>query len=144
MKKILSTVSLLAILLFPMQETIVQAQNNSSTLNSDHITLFYDYISVIGASIDIGNLGKTASSGFVHYSGDYDSTLTVELQRSDGNGWSTIKTWSKSFSGAGLHSLEENYYVTSGYTYRVMSKSTIKSGNTILETASSTSSVVKY
>ncbi|MCC3374357.1 hypothetical protein [Cohnella sp. REN36] len=133
-----------AVFLFLTPSAIVQASNDSPITKDEVITPFYDYISAVGASIDIGSLGKTASSGFVHYSGNYDSTLTVELQRSKGNGWSTVTSWSKSFTGGGVHSLEENYYVTSGYTYRVVAKATIKSGNTVLETASSTSSEVTY
>ncbi|PTQ55194.1 MAG: hypothetical protein BSOLF_2932 [Candidatus Carbobacillus altaicus] len=76
--------------------------------------------------------------------GDYDSTLTIELQRQNGNGWSVVKSWEKSFTGKGHHSFEKEYYVASGNTYNVVTTATIKQGNKILETATSTSSEVKY
>ncbi len=44
--------------------------------------------------------------------------LTMELQRSNGgNSWRTIKTWST--SGSDTVTLDKDWYVTSGYTYRV-------------------------
>lgn len=134
----------LAVLLFITPGAVVQSSNASAFVKSEVMTPFYDYISVIGASIDIGSLGRTASSGFVYYAGDYDSTLFVELQRSSENGWSTLKSWSKSFTGGGNHILEEDYYVTSGHTYRVKNTVTIKDGSTVLETVSSISSEVTY
>lgn len=111
---------------------------------SENITPNYDYISVIGATLTIGNKGHATAGGYVYYLGDYDSTLTIELQRQNGNGWSVVKSWEKSFTGKGHHSFEKEYYVTSGNTYRVVTIATIKQGNKILETATSTSSEVKY
>lgn len=135
----------MAILLVLTSGTVIQARGNDSAMDQSYsITPFYKYISVVGASINISNTGKAASSGYVYYVGNYDSTLTIELQRLNGTSWSTVKSWSKSFSGEDLHSMEEVYYVTSGYTYRVKATATVKNGTTVLETATSTSSEVAY
>lgn len=134
----------LVVLMFLTSGAVVQASHDSTLVKSEVVTPFYDYITLVGASIDIGNLGRTASSGFVYYSGDYDSTLSIELQRSNGESWAVVKSWSKSFTGSGTHSLEEDYYVTSGHTYRVVNTVTINNGSTVLETATSTSSEVTY
>lgn len=115
-----------------------------STSSSDKITPYYDYISLIGASIDIGKTGKAFSSGFVYYNGNYNSTLKIELQRRNGSRWTTVKSWEESFTGKGHHSMEKEYYVTSGHTYRVLATATIKQGTKVLETATRTSAEVKY
>ncbi|MNP63429.1 hypothetical protein D3C76_1588260 [compost metagenome] len=80
----------------------------------------------------------------MYYSGAYDSTLSIELQRKNGSEWSVVNSWSESFTGRGSHSLEEKYYVTSGNTYRVVATALIKDGNKVLETATVTSSEVTY
>lgn len=145
MTKRRSAAILLAFLLVLTSGSIVQARGNDSTrATSIVVTPFYDYITALGANLSIGSLGKAVSTGFVYYPGDYDSTLTIELQRSNGTGWTTVKSWSESFSGWGHHSLEEEYYVTSGYTYKVVTTATVKEGSIVLETASSTSSEVTY
>lgn len=136
---------LLAILMVLTSGTVIQAHGNDSANDQSYVvTPFYKYISIVGASISISNTGRAVSSGYVHYIGDYDSTLKIELQRLSGTSWSTVKSWSKSFSGEDLHSLEEVYYVTSGHTYRVMTTATVKNGTAVLETATSTSSEFIY
>ena len=136
---------LFAILLVLTSGSVIQAHGNDSVNDPSYVvTPFYKYISIVGASISISNTGKAASSGYVYYVGNYDSTLTIELQRLNGTSWSTVMSWSKSFSGEDLHSMEEMYYVTSGHTYRVKTTATVKNGNTVLETATSTSSEVLY
>lgn len=126
--------------------TILPYPSYASTASSSNhsITPFYDYISVVGAILNIGNNGKSISGGFVYYTGNYNSTLKIELQRRDGNRWKTVKSWEESFTGKGHHSLEKEYYVTSGYTYRVLATATIKQGTKVLETATRTSTEVKY
>ncbi|GIQ63401.1 hypothetical protein PACILC2_19690 [Paenibacillus cisolokensis] len=132
------------IMLTSSTSAIVQASNDSKRVESEVVTPFYEYVSLVGASISIGTLGKAVASGFVFYTGNYNSTLTIELQRLNGSSWTTVKSWSESFTGKGQHSIEEEYYVTSGHTYRVLTIVAIKSGSTVLETASSTSAQVSY
>lgn len=134
----------LATLLILSSGFILQIRAYASTaIKSEVVIPFYKYISVLGATLTIGDAGKSISGGYVYYSGNYDSTLTIELQRFNGTSWSVVKSWSESFSGRGYHSFEKEYYVTSG-TYRVVTTATIRNGNRVLETASSTSAQVTY
>lgn len=125
--------------------TVVQADGSTETsIDGGTVTPYYQHISFVGASLSIGQWGRAVSSGDVYVSDDYDSTLTVELQRSSGGDWSTVGSWSESFSGKGYYALEEVTYVYSGYTYRVVTTVVITNGSTVLETASAISSEVEY
>ncbi|RRJ66051.1 hypothetical protein EHV15_26395 [Paenibacillus oralis] len=123
---------------------ITQARSDNVSIQEDVAVPFYQYISVLSSSLSIGKTGKAVSSGYVYYPDAYDSTLSIELQRKNGSNWSVVKSWSESFTGKGSHSLEEEYYVTSGNTYRVVSTAKIKDGSKVLETATRTSSEVTY
>ncbi|MDU7477791.1 MAG: hypothetical protein E7L01_31295 [Paenibacillus macerans] len=137
-------VMLSAVLLVFVAVPITQARGDNVSIQEDAVIPFYQYISVLSSSLSIGKTGKAVSSGNVYYPDSYDSTLSIELQRKNGSKWSVVKSWSESFTGKGSHSLEEEYYVTSGNTYRVVTTAKIKDGNKILETATRTSSEVTY
>ncbi len=144
MKKKLVTLFLATVLVFA-SGTVTQARGNDlKAATSDVITPYYQCISVVTASLSINSLGKAISNGSVHFIGDYSLTLSVELQRSDGTGWSEVKSWGEFFDIGNYHSIEKEYYVTSGHTYRVVTTATIKDGSTVLETGTSISSEVSY
>ncbi|RAV02654.1 hypothetical protein [Paenibacillus sp. YN15] len=144
MRKKMVSFMLAFMLIFTSGVAVAQANTNTLVSGDGIVVPYYDYISFVGATISIDSGGRSTSTGYVFYTDNYDSMLTVELQRSDGTGWSTVKSWSDSFSGSGYKLIEEDYYVFSGYTYRVVTTAAIKSGNVILEIASSTSSSVEY
>lgn len=105
----------------------------------------YEYISIIGSSLSISGNGYATCGGDILLVHDYDSVITITLQRSsDGNSWSNVRSWSESFSGSGFHVLEEGQYVVSGYIYRVVTTAIIKNKNTILETATCNSPEEHY
>lgn len=143
MKKKMAVLLLASLLVFTAVP-ITQARGVDASFQEDVVVPFYQYISVLSSSLSIGKTGGAISSGNVYYSGAYDSTLSIELQRKNGSEWSVVKSWSESFTGRGSHSLEEKYYVTSGNTYRVVATALIKDGNKVLETATATSSEVTY
>ena len=101
--KSISMFLLLLIICVLTTSSLAQAKADSTTTEPEFIVPFYDYVSLVGASISMESLGKAVASGFVYYSGNYNSTLTIELQRSNGSGWTAVKSWSKSFSGRGQH-----------------------------------------
>ena len=87
----------------------------------------YSYISAIGSDLSIGSNGYATCSGHIDIYVDYDSTITLTLQRSNnGRSWSDIKSWSKSFTTTGTNYLEKGYYVESGYYYRVLTAAEVK------------------
>ncbi|ADY54476.1 hypothetical protein Sgly_0105 [Syntrophobotulus glycolicus DSM 8271] len=104
----------------------------------------YVYLSSIGSGLSIKN-GYATCSGYLNLLENYNSSITIRLQRSTiSSGWADVKSWSSSFSGVGSHSLEKGYYVSSGYTYRVMTIAQVKSGSTVLETATCYSPKKEY
>ncbi|MDD4621438.1 MAG: hypothetical protein PHQ15_11585 [Methanosarcina sp.] len=105
----------------------------------------YTYISLLTAGLRINSSGKATCSG---HASAYDSThttrLTVQLQKSTGSGWSTIKSWSTSSTGQSIAGLEGNYYVVHG-TYRVCSTARLyNAADDLLECKSAYSDTVTY
>jgi hypothetical protein len=104
----------------------------------------YTYLSAVGSTLSIEN-GYATCSGFMNLFRDYNSTITITLQSSaNGSSWSNVTSWSQSFSGTGLLSIEKGYYVSSGYTYRVLNTAQVKNGTSILETATCYSPEEQY
>lgn len=82
----------------------------------------YTYIRNATASLTITD-GLANCSASVSASGSsYDVELAVELQQNR-SGWDTIKTWSD--AGTRHASAGGNWYVASGYDYRVKATATV-------------------
>ena len=75
-----------------------------------------------------------------------DDTLHVNLesslQRLENGRWVDVKSWST--TGSTVVTLTEQWYVTSGYSYRVVATAKVYDGNTLIETANRTSATVTY
>ena len=74
----------------------------------------------------------------------YSANLTIELQRSsNGRSWSTIKEWST--SDTRLITLDKEWYVSSGYTYRVYATAEVSAPDgTVVETVPAHSLTSEY
>lgn len=82
----------------------------------------YAYIRDTEADLEItGGLANCSASVSAPTS-SYDVELTVELQQNR-SGWDTIKTWTD--SGTRYASAGGNWYVASGYDYRVKATATV-------------------
>lgn len=102
-------------------------------------------ISQLKASLEISSAGRADCSGVIRLRNSSDSAeFTMSLQRSsNGTSWTTMKTWTD--SGKGTVSMVENWYVLSGYSYRIKTTAEIyNSSGARVETATSYSDVVKY
>lgn len=110
------------------------------------LTPFYTYISATSVSLSIENNGLAYSGGTIKIFKDYDTSITLTLQRrTDSNQqWTDVKSWSKSFSGIGSHSFQKEYYVSTGYIYRVVHTTKVLNDNQILEEIESYSKEKKY
>jgi len=76
----------------------------------------------------VNTAGLTESYGTVRVYDGYTAYLTLELERSsDAENWSVIKTWTT--SGTGRVSLDQYYYVVSGYFYRAYCTASIYDSN---------------
>ncbi|MGI6650037.1 MAG: hypothetical protein ACOX5W_13635 [Bacillota bacterium] len=109
------------------------------------ITPQWTYISLLSPGLSINSLGKATCMGLASaYDSSHTTRLTVELQKSAGSSWNTIKTWSASSTGVSIATVEESYYVVNG-TYRVCATAKVynASGN-LLESQSLYSSTVIY
>lgn len=110
--------------------------NADSYVKCGEITPYYEYFSGVRAGLSIEANGYAICSGEIDIYVNYDSEITITLQRSnDGRSWSDVRSWSQAFSGTGSYKLEKGYYVNSGYTYRVLNTARVKRGSTVLETA---------
>lgn len=103
------------------------------------------YMSLLDAGLSINSSGLATCAGDVTlYDNSYSTILTVQLQKSTGNGWSIIKTWTSSGSGIAGTVIEESYYVTNG-TYRVCATANVyDASGMFVETESAYSSNVTY
>lgn len=95
----------------------VPAAASSKTLDSWVAPCNID-IELLTASLSIDNNGKASCDGFVRARVPTNVVyLTMTLQRTSGGGWNNVKSWST--SGTSSAALAEEWYVVSGYTYRV-------------------------
>jgi len=93
---------------------VVLAMTNEST----EIQPRYTRISKINITFDISSAGKSScycKVTTIDWADDID--LTMELQRLEDGGWTTIKTWTN--SGTGSVPLDKIWYVLSGYDFRL-------------------------
>ena len=105
----------------------------------------YTNIRSLTASLEISKSGCASCYGKVVLTKSTDTVdLTMELQRSrDDTSWDTVKTWDT--SGSGTIYLDKDWYVTSGYSYRVHVTAEVYSSNgTLVETAPTDSLTTSY
>lgn len=108
------------------------------------IVPYYTYVSSVGAGLGIQSDGYAYPSGHISLYSVRNIELTITLQRStNGKTWTNVKSWTDSVYD-NYHSMEEGYYVNSGYTYRTMTTGKVKSGSTTLETVTAYSPLKSY
>lgn len=67
---------------------------------------------------------------------NYNTNLSIDLQRSrDKNSWTSISSCDKECSSTNIGTIGKDYYVASGYYYRVVTTINVKRGSTSVETA---------
>jgi hypothetical protein len=120
MLKKLAVFILSIVLIFSFSLTAYAAENESGTtsVNGD-ISIMMTYISSTYCNLDISSSGLAECSASVNaYSGTDSVSISMYLQKYN-SGWSTVQQWSTSANGNYV-SILKNYYVMSGYTYRVL------------------------
>ena len=109
----------------------------------------YTYISSIGIDLDIASNGKADCYGSV-FVPDTTKTiyLTIRLERrpltsTSNNDWTNVTSWST--SGTYRVTLDNPYYVSHGYTYRLKIGVDLRDSNNILcESTAAVSNYVDY
>ena len=79
----------------------------------------YVAISQTYTNLKLGSWGKLTCTGTTEVLDGYIAGVTVELQMKIGTIWTTIQTWST--SDWDYASIDQDWYVESGYNYRVKS-----------------------
>lgn len=94
-------------------------------------------------SLVLGDLGKMQCYGKTEVRNGYIAGVVIELQRDDGKDWTTIKTWSG--TDEDYINLEKEWYVTSGYDYRLqVTHSAYDLAGSFVESSVSYSKTVSY
>lgn len=120
---------------------VVLLTSGINVFADDGISPCYTGTATISASLSISTSGKATCTGKIHLYSSYTATLTVKLQRYENGYWSTVKSWSTSDST----SLSKSYYVTSGYSYRVVTSASVyNSSGKYVEGPSATSATKSY
>lgn len=106
----------------------------------------YVGIAALDFELDITAAGRAdCYSSVLLNSAAASGKLTMELQQSDDDGasWTVLKTWNT--SGSARLSLDESWYVVSGYQYRVhILVKTYDADDDLLEMVSKFSDAVDY
>lgn len=131
--KQVSFILALALIISLLAQPVVAMSTELMKEEGPPIQLQYEKINTILSALTISSSGKaTCNAKAVLLDKNYTCTVTMTLQQKDGNTWYTVKNWSS--SGTGVVYCDENWYVVSGYTYRV--KATVKvynSSGTLIE-----------
>ena len=115
---------------------------SATATNEKMVQPRYTNITQFYADLELTSGWRADCYAYVKLANSTDSAnLTMELQRSsNGSSWSTIKAWTT--SGRGTVTLDKSYYVTSGYSYRVVATVEVyTSAGTLAETASAVSQI---
>ncbi len=136
MKRMISAGLLVFMVMLSVLPVYASGAESIST-ESGIISPRFTAILSISAGLSINSSGKAACAGSVTPSSNtYTADMTVSLEKSTSNGWSTIKSWTGSGTGYVGVVIDAYYYVTSG-TYRVCTTAKIyNSSGTLLETES--------
>jgi len=136
-KKVLSAVLVVCLLIAG-----VGAYASESSVASLY-SIMWTHINALGAGLSIGTWGYSTCSASLELTNSSDtSTMYMYLQRYVNGSWTYVTSWST--SGSEDLSLAENYYVTSGYYYRVHVIAHVYTSGTLVETATQDSNSVYY
>lgn len=104
----------------------------------------YLRINTLNPDLTISSSGRSTSSCTTSLKNTTDTCeLTMTLQKKSGSSWSTVKSWTK--SGSLSLGIEQDWYVTAGYSYRVKVVAKIySSSGTLVETVTEYSNTVAY
>ena len=110
--------------------------------SSGYVSPYFKVIISYWNNLTLSSGGKLACEGRTQVQDGYKAGITIELQQ-DNNGWSTIKTWNG--SDWDTIYLSEDWYVESGYSYRLkLTHTALDSDDAILDSFISYSKTVTY
>lgn len=143
MKKMISMFLIMFMFVFSVMPAYAVGAGNMGEQSG--VSPLFTYIYSISKGLSIDSSGKSTSLGGASTYSSYQTiNVNVQLQKSSGSTWTTIKSWSVSGPGDPGVETVNDYYVVSG-TYRVCvtAKAYDASGN-LLETQSVYSATKTY
>lgn len=139
-KKIL--IALLTISLLVIPSTIFASETYISETDNQIQPRFTAMVKCWN-SLVLGDLGKMQCYGKTEVRDGYIAGVVIELQRDDGSDWTTIKSWSG--TDEDYINLEKEWYVASGYDYRLqVTHSAYDLAGGFIESSISYSQTVSY
>ena len=100
--------------------TVAKAEGIGQSAPQSIITPMWTYINSVMCWMDIDSTGNASMvASMESYSTVTSIKITSNLQRYQ-NGWTTVKSWTQTFSGT-YGTWMKSYYVYSGYNYRLQS-----------------------
>lgn len=136
MKKFVCMALIVLIAVFSVVPAYADTVNTAEIPGAQgEISPLFTYISFMNAGLSIDSSGlATCLGNVILYNSSNSTTLTVQLQKSTGSGWKTIKTWTT--SAISYADIEGYYFVASG-TYRVCTTAQVyNSSGYLVETES--------
>lgn len=108
--------------------------NENGTITELMLNPRFDHMSRIASGLSFNSLGRANCTGTFTTYDEYDSAMTVILQKNENGRWTDIIKWSENYTGSGVKLMEKGYYVGSG-RYRVVTTVQIfDDDGTVLET----------
>lgn len=138
--QIISTVLILCVLSLPVY---AEANITREVIEQQMVIPLFTNITLFQNGFTISATGKAEVR--VYLTGTNITSVKVEasLQQNKNGTWTTIKSWTNTSNDTNSE-LAGSFYVTKGYSYRVVSKGMVYSGNKLIETTTNTSATKTY
>lgn len=160
-KVILATLPVLFSFLLANQSVYADSANNPNKPNVFFHQVFYEdtlkvdtfnerfkYFDLLSSTISVKSLGRAVCTSTALIDSSYQNQLVMTLQKSNnGKDWTNIKSWNgvnPELTGDVSICLENSYYLTKGYTYRLITTINVYNGNRLLESSGMYSNEVYY
>lgn len=133
---------ILAVLIFAFVASANEVDNNLSQKDENIVTPFFIAITDCANGFSQNSNGSFYCYGDTFVQSGYTAKVVTELQRLVNGQWTTINTWSDSDTFYAVTS--NNYYVVSGYYYRLKTTHQAISNGSVIETVVKYSSSIYY
>lgn len=135
--KVLGTLLALNVLIVPVYA------NEISESDTSVIAPFFTYINFFINDFDISSDGKASINAYLN-ARNVDSVKTeADLQRLENGKWKSVKSWSNTEDALSC-GIVEDWYVVSGFSYRLVSNAYVYQNGKMVESTSFTSKSVSY
>lgn len=128
---------LIALIIFPQQGQAVEINE------IENIQLLFTNINIFQSTFDIASNGKSSSTVYLNSRNTEKVEVKSYLQQYDSGRWATIKSWTGSKSSTS-YGFTHNWYVSKGYSYRLVSYGYVYNDNKIIESTSNISRIINY